>query len=1270
MAALSDGLTTSDLENQDWQPFLKGLTQTFEYNADTGLLASSKSWGEATVVDLSKAITFAGLLGSAKGDGVYSAEYDFNGDEVINNDDLVIFEESFNGVSDFIDALENYNSEYDYNEDGVVDSKDLTQFQKTFDSTAKYTPTYNGETKYDKYGKASEVYNAEGIMTQKYVYNDNGFLMRSDSFGEKTDAEGNVIMSADGVTPEMVLTGYTQFNEKSRPVSTWSVYENATLGTGQEESMVQQYVYEKGFMSKTLNFARNGAYTGYTAFDKYGRQTTSYNEYKDDGTEITGAAEYGSEGQKVTSFVYSKQGFLSQTNNYGIDGAYLGKTLFNKQGKPVEAYNMVGKESTGSGLTQKFEYNQFGFLVSSTSYGKDNTMTGKTFYDGYGKALRSENEMGIVVSAYEYDSKGFMTQTLNLAFNEDPTAQGEFAVDVTNSEGITKRGYYVVTGRTEFDDKSRPTGSFQCYWDTQDEGVRVQEFVYTKGFLTSTKNYGATGNDDSFIGETLFDKYGRQSTSQNEYGEQTTKYVYSKDGFLSEAYNYGASKAYMGKTVFNAYGRPSESYNQNSGLTQTFIYDSWDQSMIESWNYGEPDSSGNPVLTGKTFFDTFGKAVRQENAFGSLVADYDYDENGFMTKAYSYGDLDTTGNPTLTGYTDYNDKGRPEAAYSVNEVDGVQYFSKVQEFIYNTNATGDPTDIQYIGQSNTGFLSLTVNYGASETFTGYTVFNKYGQQDKSFNEYGEMTAKYVYSKKGFLSSTYNYGLDNTYTGKTVFDSYSRPVEAYNERNSKVQTFEYNERGFLTTSTSWGNNGKELGKTYYSASQKQLYSTVSSEITDGVEVISTTYEYDNYGFLIRSENFNDGTLTGYTNYDAKSRPVDSYSVYEGTEVLSQVFNYTTTNDQGDIALTGFITSATLYAFNPDATQGDSVANDIDGGEVVFNGTQTYNNYGRPDKTYNHLNSLVASNHYNNAGFADKSYNYGAGGVTTGTTIFDDYGRPDYVTNYRGFTTTDYIYNNKGSLIQTTSYGYDDAGKQAVTSYTVYDKYSKPQETYQCFRIGDSKTIDGTTLYQYGEGTKNYNDDDPTGVITGGSLIQSNEYNSFGVLVTSYSYGRDGNMTSYTKYDAYSRPVNVYNDQNGLVQTYYYSTGEGGGFLTHSVSFAEYKTLNDDGDYDPTWDSSETRTTYYNGYGQQTATYLRVDDGQGGYKDGAKESDYQYNSYGFLYKTLNYNDGNYTGYLIYDASGRQTAQYNAANSLAVSYWYNTNGFLQRSYTHQIE
>ncbi|MCM8812428.1 MAG: hypothetical protein NC924_00640 [Candidatus Omnitrophica bacterium] len=1217
----TQGLTEADLQNTAIQPFLGGLTQTFEYGAD-GFLNVSKNWGEASVTMV------------------------------------------------------------DPNNSGRA-------------TLALYTPTYTGYTTYDASGKTNQSFNQEGTLVQSYAYDRYGFMDRSISHGILTNQQGVPVAAdgftplADGAAPISIVTGETVFDAYQRPTETYQVYNDGTHG--EQRAMVQNYVYEGGFLTRTNNFGNNQSASGYTTFDNYGRQQTSYNEA----------------GAKVSGYTYSRQGFLAESSNYGLGGTFLGKTVFTKDGRPDAAYNMTGAK------TSTFTYNNYGFLASSDSYGQDQTFTGRTLFDGYGKSTTVLNDKGLAVSAYEYTPTGFLTKTTSLAFQADLSS----AQTATNFDGQTRQGYYVVTGYTLFDDNSRPTESYQTYWDTQaGPGALVQRYNYTDGFVTSTQNFGQGG---VLVGTTTFDKYGRQKESLNEFGEMTTRYGYSNQGFLTSTQNYGAQGTLTGVTKFNAIGRPTEATNHRGVMVQSFTYDDFSGQLNASTSYGEPIVEGSgttktvtPVVTGTTSYDVFGKALSQTNVEGVKVSDYVYDQNGFMLRTNSYGDIITESNGNtyqpLTGYTTYDAASRPLAAYSVSER-GVE--TKVQEFIYNTNVTHSMADTALLGNNNTGFLMETISYGDKNAqgvnvVTGFTSFNKYGQQDASYNELNEMTGKFIYSNNGFMKESNNYGVNGTFLGKTVYDNQSRPNAAYNERGVLTQTFQYNQNGFLSSSTSYGdfNASKQqeaTGITRYNAYGRQ------TETRNMEGAVVSSYEYNDAGFMVQSNNlsFVEGigiagqqdtvqgavgsyVVTGYTKYNEYSRPTESYTRYDADDnvynadvinhdTLTQVFNYTRVDADGNTVATGFVTGTTSYTLAQGTTghqeidaagQTVTVANQI-GSEVVYSGRTDYNKYGRPDISYNQLGAKVSQNVYSSTGFIQSTINFGEGGTYTGKLIFDAQGRPDYAVNHRNVMTTDYAYNSFGSLAHTLNYSTgvtkDAAGQnvmtQVVTSRTDFDAYSKATNTYQLYTgvgltpqdvWGDQSipnTYPNQTMYIY-------NSDDPgsntaqnfsNGGLTGGALVQRNNYNDFGFIDTTVTFSApDGGaqeVTQTTRYDTYSRPTEVVNAEGQRVSSYQYSPT---GFLASTISFN---------------DGAETSITYFNKLGQQTETYMRVASGST-YVDGAKSGGFTYNMYGFLERANSYQGNTLTGWTTFGADGKQMFQYNAQGSKTGMFLYDVNGFLK--------
>ena len=668
-----------------------------------------------------------------------------------------------------------------------------------------------------------------------------------------------------------------------------------------------------------------------------------------------------------------------------------------------------------------------------------------------------------------------------------------------------------------------------------------------------------------------------------------------------------------------------------------------------------------------------------------------------MDRTLSLGD-----DEVLTGFTTYDDAGRPTSSYSVYNYGADPYtvtesspgVAKVQDFVYNTNATGKVADAQYIGQVNTGFLRSTINYGDNLTVIGSTQFNNFGQQTTSYNEYDEQTTKYQYSKQGFMSATLNFGVDNTLTGKTVFNNYGRPTEAFNEKGALVQSFNYDDTGFLASSTSYGApdaNGEPVrtGTTTYDGYGKQE----ASFNPEGMVVSS--YEYNDKGFLTRSNNLaflqaSDGTdtvqlasgesvagwykTTGYTVYNDASRPVESYSSYgwgaASNDALTQTFVYEKPVKNADgttsTVATGFITGTNNYALNselinpadgtllsggiPNATGGTTLS--AIGTEVLFAGSTTYNKFGRPDQSFNETGQLISRNMYSNLGFISSSVNFGQDKTVTGKLIYDISGRPSYAQNHTGAKTTEYFYNNLGMLDHTL--GYQQSGVLAqgsapvVTSRTDFDVFSKATKTYQLFSGTEAQTelgsdIDGNGITEYvwnPSGIANYTN----GGAEGGTPVQTNIYNAFGSIMRTESLGRVNPddwqpVTSTIFYDSFSRPTQVVNELGFQVQGYHYNDA---GFLDYTSSYN---------------DGTLTSRTLFNKLGQQSATYLMTPGGE----VGAKQVTYEYNKAGFLLRTSNWNDTTKTGTTEFDLSGRQTYSKNPEGTPISWFYYDKNGFL---------
>ncbi|MFH1776344.1 MAG: hypothetical protein ABH952_02120 [Candidatus Omnitrophota bacterium] len=816
-------------------------------------------------------------------------------------------------------------------------------------------PVLTGYTKYDSNGRPNEAYQVSAtgvaILSQKFDY-------------KLYDEKGNVVLDGTG---KAVDAGFLQ--------RTWS-YGAVDPDSGEQ------------------------VVTGFTTYNEYGKQGKSYNDF----------------GEMVQTYVYSDQGFLSRIYSYGQDMTYSGLTIFDNYGRQKESYNYTGDLTSTDGLTQRYVYTNAesidtGFLQKTISYGENNTETGYTLYNAFGRPDAAYNAWGYKIQEYDYVNgaginDGFMHRTITLA--QDGTQIGAT--------------YYNAFGRPDY--------AVQASKDVSiDSAPVVQRFIYKKGFLTQTESLDRDGNRTNV---TFYDKRGMQDETFNvkdddSIGVRIQEYRYSQNGFIKETISYNRDGQLSGRTTFNDYGQQEKSFNQsylnedsNKGLVQTYTYLDGFLVMTESWGEAEVtnnyDAAGKlidtiytPTNTGKTIYDIYQRPKEAYNAFDELVQSYDYMndagiDDGFLTRTYSYG---ATG--LQTGYTVYNGAGRPTESWSMSkDSDSSAELNKVQAFTYKD-----------------GFLDYTTTFGKGEVETGKTYYDGFGRQEYSVNEDGNKVQVYKYSNQGFLQFTTSMGNNGVVTGTTAFDKYGRQSASYNDRGNVktgaglVQTYDYTksdttESGFLQQATSYGTNKTVTGTTRYDE-----YNRPDAAFNaEGVQVQDYVYEG---GFLSETQSLNkDSGVENRTFYNDFGRPFEVTN-FAGNVV--QTFNY-----EG-----GFLKETLSYGA---------------GGLENITGKTVYDNYGRQIGSYNANGGISQTYQYNKEGFLSRTNNYSKEGTFSGFTMYDDLGRPDGVYNYNGNITTqrgliqEYQYDDQGFVWRTVSYG----DNNTITGETYFDIHGRPDKVY--------------------------------------------------------------------------------------------------------------------------------------------------------------------------------------------------------------------------------
>jgi hypothetical protein len=294
-------------------------------------------------------------------------------------------------------------------------------------------------------------------------------------------------------------------------------------------------------------------------------------------------------------------------------------------------------------------------------------------------------------------------------------------------------------------------------------------------------------------------------------------------------------------------------------------------------------------------------------------------------------------------------------------------------------------------------------------------------------------------------------------------------------------------------------------------------------------------FDDKGKLVKIDYYDTkGVLTGYTTYDEKARPKESYTVKAGKDELTTKYNYADTVAKA-INITGIIVSRTMYSQGIAIATLDYVTDTVthlSGGKP-----QTVTLMGKPDvvvQTYNYdkTGTLVSS--------VDNR---------TGNTTNYKNGREDNITDSSGFVLSEYQYNSKGSLTTVTNFGFaEDKITRIAISRTVYDA-GKVLRAESNSAAGWVTTLD----YIYAKGTNNLVATQEYSYLDNGTKVAGNKTyymngrqsyvkNAEGAVVQRYVYDATGSLkqvntydnntqTGYTTYDRYGRPNKIYSVTDG-------------------------------------------------------------------------------------------------------------------------------------------
>lgn len=987
----------------------------------------------------------------------------------------------------------NANGELDWVKDAegnklTISSKKNNQRIVTDSTGRTYTITYNGNSEHSRITKIEDT-TADRIVT--YEYNGDFQLISATSVSggtEHYEYDGNgrlckIINCYDEMTDQIVYNDNGSVN--------W-----LTNASG----LKQVYTYNKAFKQTGLK-----EYDGETLI-----KTFKY-DYDEKYAVKTNTVETDGQTYEVDKITYRM-----------VDGE-------NKYDEMTESVDIMGN-------TTKYDRDNNGNVIKTTY--ADGTYT-LANYNNKNSVIAEVDEMGNA-TIYAYDSNG--TRLLKKATSLKPLSQADIStVTATDFNPITyleaNESSYAVTSNEYYAD-SYVSGIAGLIRATTDPEGHVTEYDYYQDGFGKGLVKSKTLKDGDTVVSTITYEY----NAQLQISKETTSYDLSKNLYSVKEYEYDKFNNII---VTKDYG---------TGSTPAITITEYDLLSRKTAEYAPNYSADKSHGTLTTYYPD-GNKKTETDAEGNVIS-YEYD---------AYGQVKKKVNPDGTmNLTEYDGLQREKATYFQSSESGTKQIltQTAYEFagysfdIYT--ALNDASSHSYKGLKTTKTTYITADKQVfTETLTDRkenVVYEKINGKVKHTSAYyanGQLarqtdaldnTTKYEYSFLNKVTKTYAPFNDNEkYSiAENQYDkngNVTRTIQTVQEQDSDTAKYsvtenQYNAQNMLiqvTLSDGTANSEKNITKYFYNNAgvQTKMYTGLKSESDS--DYMTTSYEYDAWGRLIRttdSTGYNSGTITYDLNGNVLTTTDSNGNVTTNTyDALNHVLTSETVSDDASKNVLksytydnmGRITSTTSNDLTTTCIY-DALGRKYTEFEYNNDGYSTFRGY-----FYEGISQYVSeelTGQYHLLLYADKkyeydnemrvikvlesgnesvAYTYDANGNKASETLANGvvstytYNNANRITNLvtkSGETTIseyEYSYYLDGSdackirkengIIETTSYEYDGLkrltkesvlnGSRAVNTYSYeYDDYGNRS------KMVSSGTADYTTVYDYNDADGDY------------------------------------------------------------------------------------------------------------------------------------------------------------------------------------------------------
>jgi YD repeat-containing protein len=943
----------------------------------------------------------------------------------------------------------------------------------------------------------------------------------------------------------------------------------------------------------------------------------------------TGVKEYdGDTFVKTFRYDYDEK-YAVKTNTVDTDGTtYIIDKIEYRLDNGENKYDEISKSYDIAGNLTEYMYDTNGNVTKTTN--PDGTYT-LANYNSKNSVIAEVDEMGYAI-IYAYADNG--TRLIKQGSSLHPLSQTDISI-VTAADfnpGVyleANESSYAITSHEYYAD-SYVSGVIGLIHRTTDPEGYVTEFDYYqdgvgKGLVSS--KVLKDGND---IVNTVDYEY----NAQLHVSKETTSYDLSNNLYSVKKYSY------------DKFNNVVEERNFGTGSVAATTVTDYDLLSRKTAEYTPNYSSDRNHGTLYTYY-TNGLIKTQTDAEGNTTS-YTYNAYGLETKKI---------NPDGTiNITEYDGLQREKATYfQSSESDTRQILTETSyDYVSNNyeiyNALDSYTNYSYSGLKSVKKVYITEDKQViSETLTdikGNTVYEKTNGETKRTSEYyanGQLarqtdalgnTTKYEYGYLNKLTKTYtpftsvNYSItENQYdkNGNVILTKQTVQKQDSNTEKYSATKNQYNAQGLLTQVTlsdGTSNSEKNITQYFYNNAgiQTKMYTGLSS--ANDSDYMTTNYEYDAWGRLIRttdSTGYNSGTITYDLNgnvltntdangnittntYDALNRLLTANTVT--TDSSKNVSKSNTYDSMGRVTSTtsnGLTTSYMYDALGRKYTESESSSNYSSFKGFFYVGVSQY-----PEmeivginhllmysyKTYEYDAEMRVSN-VKESGDQTVSYTYDANGNKASETLANGvvstytYNACNKITNIitksGDLTISEYEYSyyldgsdackirSESGIIETTSYEYDSLKRLVQESIAVggntTDTYSYEYDDYD---NRSQMTVSGTenyvTEYSYSDAQGNYT-----------ALLQrevktientNDSLNPTATETTNYTYDNNGNQV---------RKVTPQKTENytydGLNQLITYSDGDNTSSYKYNTNGLRYEKTVNGQRINHVWDASQ-------------------------------------------------------------------------------------------------